>query len=111
PRCDFLGYPLSRPVAQHRFFNVFDRQVGQVADAFLAASTLEVEVLDAASPGGLGEDEAADPAFLVAAVAPHSALEVVIVDSATLTAHAAGVKDGLHPVKQLPADERWVTPR
>lgn len=97
-------------MVQNDIFNVLHWQVGEVADAFLAATAEEVEIVDTMSVGRLRDDEATVLPALVAPVAPQSALEVVVMGPSALAAHTAGIEDGLDSVKQFLTDKRLVTP-
>ncbi|WP_233489124.1 hypothetical protein [Blastococcus sp. TF02-09] len=85
--------------------NPLDTEVRQVADAFLAAPTEEVEVGPAA-PLALGQDQPMLPPGLLAAAAEEHALEEVRVDVVAGAPPGAQVGDFLDPLKEPLVNER-----
>ncbi|WP_237762544.1 hypothetical protein [Arthrobacter sp. ERGS1:01] len=100
------------------YFGIFlDDRVFQQGSADMAggavlgcpAGTEEVEVFGAISAHGPLDDHPVDDAPFMAAVAVQRAFEVVVIDSASFTGHAAAVEEVLDFFKQLIGYEGLVT--
>ncbi|WP_282780818.1 hypothetical protein [Nocardia sp. CC201C] len=88
--------------------NLFGRQVGQLAEPFLATTAQEVAIPFAIAPRGLGVDQASGAASAVAPIAEQSALQVVLQNPVTLPRTAAHVHHFLHPVEERLTNDRFV---
>ncbi|MDQ2838354.1 MAG: hypothetical protein M3Y89_13210 [Actinomycetota bacterium] len=92
--------------------DLIDRQIRQIAQPVLAATAQEVAVQLAVASARLGIDQPAGSLLpLVASLAEEHALEVMEDHPIALTTGAPGLQHRLHPVKQVAADDRLMTPR
>ncbi|WP_255498161.1 hypothetical protein [Nakamurella sp. PAMC28650] len=97
-----------RVVVNHGRFDVFDRQVRQVAFMIRAGATHEVAV-EPASALRVDEDEARFAASIVASAAPNGALEVMVVLTFAFTvAGGPSIENQLDLVVQRAVDQRLV---
>jgi hypothetical protein len=101
--CELGGDADRLVVPLYGILDVANTEVRKIALVVLASSTDEVEVEIAALALATHDDEPP-----LASVAPHSALEVVVVDAVTGSASPSHGTHVLHAVEELLADQRLV---